>query len=160
MPTLTIITGRVVLGVVVAVAALGLAAGCGGGAASSTSVLLGEQGGSGQSGTATLTPQGSTTRVVIELSHPPAAPQPSHIHQGTCENPNPQPAFPLNNVERGTAETTVNASLKELQDSGDYYVNVHKSGAEIATVVACGDIAASGGGEDGRGGGRYGGGGY
>ena len=159
MPTPIMIARRVALGIVVAGAALGLAAGCGAGSASSTSVLLAEQGGSGQSGRATFTSEGRSTRVVVELSNPPAGPQPSHIHQGTCENPNPQPAFPLNNVEGGTAETMVNASLEELQDGADYYVNVHESEAEIESVVACGDIAASDG-ADKRGGGRYGGGGY
>jgi len=154
----TMIPRRVVLSFLVAVAALALAAGCGGSSASSTSVELSEQGGSGQSGRATLTSQGGTTRVVVELSNPPPSSQPSHIHQGTCENPDPQPAFPLNNVEGGTAETALNASLEELQDGADYYVNVHKSEAEIESVVACGDIAASGAGEDEGGGGRYGGG--
>ena len=160
MPTLSMICRKVVPGVVVAVTALGLAAGCGASEASSTSLQLGEQGGSGQSATASLRSQGSATTVVIELSNPPAVPQPSHIHQGTCENPNPQPAFPLDNVEDGMAETTVNASLEELQGDEDYYVNVHKSEAEIETVVACGDLAGSGGSEDESGGGRYGGGGY
>ena len=155
----TMIPRRVVLSVTVAVAALALAAGCGGGGASSTSVELSEQGGSGQSGRATFTSHESTTRVAIELSNPSAGPQPSHIHRGTCENPNPQPAFPLEIVVGGHAETTVNASLEELQGNKDYYVNVHKSEAEIASIVACGDIAASDA-ADKRGGGGYGGGGY
>ena len=30
--------------------------------------------------------------------------EPSHIHEGTCANPNPAPAFPLSNV-RDEAET-------------------------------------------------------
>jgi len=159
MSSPTMISRRVVLGVALAVAALGLTTGCGGGAASPTSVELGEQGASGQSGTATFTSEGSTTRVVVELSNPPVVPQPSHIHQGTCENPNPQPAFPLNNAEGGAAETTLNASLEELQNGADYYVNVHESEAEIESVVACGDIAP-GDAADKRGGGGYGGGGY
>jgi hypothetical protein len=37
----------------------------------------GEQNGSGQSGTVTLTADGEKTKVVIMLEHPPAAPQPS-----------------------------------------------------------------------------------
>lgn len=156
MPTPIMIPRSAVLGVVVAVATLGLFTGCGGAAASRTSVALAEQGSSGQSGTATFSSQGSSTSVVIELSKRPAGPQPSHIHRGTCENPNPQPAFPLENVVEGHAETTVDASLEELQDGEDYYVNVHKSGPEIETVVACGDIAASEGGEDERDGGPYG----
>ena len=153
MPTPIMTSRRVLLRSVVAVAAVGVAAGCGGNEASSASVPLREQGSSGQSGTATFTSQGSTTRVVIALSNPPAVPQPSHIHQGTCESPNPQPAFPLDDVEGGTAETTVKASLEALRGDEDYYVNVHKSAAELETIVSCGNLPD-------RGGGGYGGGGY
>lgn len=149
---------RVVLGAVMAVTALALAAGCGGNSASSISVQLSEQAGSGQSGTASFTSRESSTSVVIELSNPPAVPQPSHIHRGTCANPDPQPAFPLSDVEGGSAESLVVVSLEELRDGADYYVNVHESSAEIETVVACGDIAVSGGGDSGGGG--YGGRGY
>jgi hypothetical protein len=157
MPTLTAKTLKWgSLGVAVAVAALAVAAGCGGGT-NTMSVQLGEQAGSGQSGTATLSAQGSKTRVAIELSNPAAGPQPSHIHQGTCENPNPQPSFALSNVVNGRAETTVDASLDELQGDGDYYVNVHKSAAEIETVVACGDLAEGSGAGGGSGGGYVGG---
>ena len=147
---------RLLLGVAVAVAALGLAAACGGGE-DSASVQLSEQAGSGQSGTATFAAQGVKTTVTIEVSNPPAGRQPSHIHEGTCENPNPQPAFALSNVTDGKAETTVDVSLEELLSDGDYYVNVHKSLAEIETVVACGQIQEP---ADTGGGGGYGGGGY
>ena len=146
---------RLLLGVAVAVAALGLAAACGGGE-DSASVQLSEQAGSGQSGTATFAAQGEKTTVTIEVSNPPAGRQPSHIHEGTCENPNPAPAFALENVEDGRAETTVGVSLEELL-SGDYYVNVHESDAEIDTVVACGLIQEA---PDADGGGYGGGGGY
>jgi hypothetical protein len=146
---------RVILGVAATVAALGVASGCGGegGSATSAFVQLREQGGSGQSGTATLTAQGDKTTVAIELSGPAAGRQPSHVHQGTCANPNPRPAFPLTSVEEGRAETTVDVSLDELQGDKDYYVNVHKSDAEIETVVACGNLLESGGGQGGYGGG-------
>jgi len=157
MPTLTTKTlRRVLFGIALAIAALAVAAGCGGGERS-VSLQLSEQDGSGQSGTATLSAEGSKTRVAIELSNPAAGPQPSHIHQGTCENPNPQPAFALNNVEGGKAEITVDVSLNELQGDDDYYVNVHKSAAKIETVVACADIPEGGRG-GGGGGGGYGGG--
>jgi hypothetical protein len=146
---------RLLLGVAVVVAALGLAAACGGGE-DSASVRLSEQGGSGQSGTATFAAQGDTTTVTIELSNPAAGLQPSHIHEGTCENPNPQPAFPLDNVEGGKAETTVDVPLEELLSDGNYYVNVHESVAEIETVVACGQIQEPAGADEGGGGG-YGG---
>jgi len=159
VPTLIMKTParRLLLGVAMAVAALGLAAACGGGE-DSASVQLSEQGGSGQSGTATFAAQGDKMTVTIELSNPAAGRQPSHIHEGTCENPNPQPAFPLDNVEGGKAETTVDVSLEDLLSNGHYYVNVHQSEAEIETVVACGQIEEPAGADEG--GGYGGGGGY
>ena len=47
-------------------------------------VELAEQNASGQSGTATLSlGADGTVHVAIELSTPPADPQPAHIHEGT-----------------------------------------------------------------------------
>jgi hypothetical protein len=105
-------------------------------------VELGEQNGSGQSGTATLTPMGDgKTQVTIELSNPPADPQPAHIHKGTCAKLDPTPAFPLENVEGGSSETDVEVSLEDLQGAA-YAVNVHKSEADAGTYVACGEIGS------------------
>ena len=124
------------------------AAGCGGGdneAAGDGGITidLAAQGGSNESGKATLTPAGDgKVKVVVEAENAPGEPQPSHIHEGTCDNPNPQPKYPLANVEDGKAESTVNTTLDDLQ-SEDYYVNIHKSEADIATVVSCGDIPKS-----------------
>ncbi|MBI4259612.1 MAG: hypothetical protein HY658_03505 [Actinobacteria bacterium] len=95
---------------------------------------------SGQSGTATLTEEDGQTRVVLDLADSPAGPQPAHIHPGTCDELDPQPAYPLNNVENGSSDTTVNVSLEELRD-GEFAINVHLSGEEVQTYVACGEIA-------------------
>lgn len=105
-------------------------------------VTLSEQSGSGQSGTATLTAVGNQTRVTIQLSNPPAdTPQPAHIHPGTCANLNPKPQYPLNNVVNGTSETVVDVPLANLL-TGNFAINVHKSGQEISVYVACGNIPA------------------
>ena len=144
----------VVLSVLMAVLALAFA-GCGGDdeepAAETTTaatedapvtVDLSEQNGSGQSGTATLEPMsGGMTHVTIELSSPPADPQPAHIHSGTCAELG-DVVYPLTNVEGGSSETDVAASLEDLQGS-NYAINVHMSEADIWTYVACGDIATS-----------------
>lgn len=111
----------------------------GGGGGESVTVDLGEQSGSGQSGTATLTPTGDgQTMVSLELSNPPDVPQPVHIHSGTCEELG-DVVFPLTNLEGGTSETTVDVSLEELQ-SGEFAVNAHASEEDIQTYVACGNI--------------------
>ena len=80
-----------------------------GDSAKTITVKLDEQNGSGESGTATLTAEGSSTKVVLELENPASPdPQPAHIHPGTCAELDPTPAYPLTNVEGGNSETTVN----------------------------------------------------
>ena len=111
---------RIGFAVLLAVGALSLeAAGCGGddddegAGGEAVEVELSEQNGSGQSGTATLEPAGEgQTTVTLELSNPPDVPQPVHIHEGTCPELNPQPAFPLENLEDGASETTVDISVE------------------------------------------------
>jgi hypothetical protein len=131
---------------VIVLAILLLAAGCGGGGSKSgsneTTVTLGEQNGSGESGTATLTEEGDKTKVVVDLQGASStAAQPAHIHKGTCAKLNPVPEYPLSNVQSGKSTTTVNESLDELKDEA-YAINVHKSAADLKTYVACGDIGS------------------
>jgi hypothetical protein len=78
--------------------------------------------------------------VTLELSNPPDVPQPVHIHEGTCAELNPQPAFPLENLEEGTSETTVDISVEDLQ-SGEYAINAHASEEDVEAYVACGDVS-------------------
>ena len=106
------------------------------------SIDLGEQNASGQSGTATLSPNDDgTVHVSLEISNPPAEAQPAHIHQGTCAELDPEPAFPLESVVDGTSESDVEVSLQDLLDAVDgYAINVQKSDAEADVYVACGDI--------------------
>ena len=135
-----------------------VAAGCGGddgdeGSAAgdeSLTVQLSEQNGSGESGTATFTADGARTRVVIDISNGTSTPQPAHVHEGSCADLNPQPAYPLESVVDGKSTSTVSATLDELKGKA-YAVNVHKSDADLQTYVACGDVGGSGG-DDGSGG--------
>ncbi|MGH3091482.1 MAG: hypothetical protein ACRDOG_04015 [Gaiellaceae bacterium] len=138
---------RIGFAILLAVGALSLvAAGCGGdddegAGGEAVEVELSEQNESGQSGTATLEPAGEgQTTVTLELSNPPDVPQPVHIHEGTCAELNPQPAFPLENLEDGASETTVDISVEDLQ-SGEYAINAHASEEDVETYVACGDIS-------------------
>ena len=105
----------------------------------SATVTLNEVGGSGESGTATLTDNGDgTTTVEIQLEGAPTdVAQPAHIHEGDCGSGG-DIVYPLENVENGMSTSTVEASLDELV-SGDFYVNVHMSPEDIATTVACGE---------------------
>jgi Cu/Zn superoxide dismutase len=112
-------------------------------AADSTTVKLAPSNNSGESGTATLTKQGDKqTKVVVAVTGAPAgAPQPMHIHKGTCAKLDAKPAYPLSPVVDGKSETVVAASLDDLE-KGDYAINGHKSAKEVSTYVFCGDIKA------------------
>jgi Cu/Zn superoxide dismutase len=130
------------------IALLVLGAGCGGTSSSSASekvnsddvyVMLAEQNGSGESGTATLTPLGDRTRVVLELKGPVAPRQPAHIHEGSCDKLTPSPAYGLSDVESGASTTVVNAKLSDLR-RGSFAINVHESASAAGNYVACGDI--------------------
>ncbi len=103
-------------------------------------VDLAEQSESGQSGTATLEPAGEgMTMVTIDLENPGADPQPAHIHSGTCAELG-DVVYPLTNVEGGSSESEVAASIEDLQ-AGEFAINVHQSEADIGTYTACGEIS-------------------
>jgi Cu/Zn superoxide dismutase len=104
--------------------------------------LISSQNGSGESGTVVLTPQGDKTQVDVALAGAPSGiPQPAHVHTGTCSNLDPAPKYPLAPVKDGVSSTVVNASLASLTGGG-FAVNVHKSGDDIKTYVACGNLGA------------------
>jgi hypothetical protein len=126
---------------VLAFAAL-ILAGCGGDDELSGDVgmPLVAQNDSGQDGEATLSEVDSdTTRVVLELENPSVESQPAHIHRGSCENLDPTPAYPLENVVDGKSTTEVNVAVEDLVDKG-FAINVHKSAEEADVYVSCGDI--------------------
>lgn len=110
-------------------------------AADSATAKLSPQNNSGESGTATLTKAGDKqTKVVLDVKGGPSgASQPVHIHKGTCEKLDPKPAYPLSPVVNGKSETTVNASLDDLEKGG-YAINGHKSAQEVSTYVFCGNL--------------------
>lgn len=112
------------------------------GGSNEMTVSLGEQNGSTQSGEATLTAvDDSTTHVVISIGSGGETPQPAHIHKGSCDQLDPQPEHPLEDVVDGQSSTHLNVSLDELRD-GEFAINVHKSAAALETYVACGDIGS------------------
>jgi hypothetical protein len=102
-------------------------------------ITLATQNNSGVSGTATLTPMGSQTQVVIKVTGEPAgASEPDHIHVGSCPNVGAV-KYPLANVVNGTSTTTVNVPLSTLT-AGGYAINLHESAAKINVYIACGEI--------------------
>ena len=103
-------------------------------------VRLEAQNNSGQSGSATLFPEGDKTRVVIELLNaPPGVAQPAHIHLGSCDKLDKAPKWPLEEVKNGRSVTVVAASIDTIL-KGTSAINIHKSAADIQTYVSCGNI--------------------
>jgi hypothetical protein len=103
---------------------------------------LTEQNSSGQTGTLTLTEAtpGQTTAVLALTGGNFTEPQPAHIHEGTCPNPDAV-QFPLNDVVDGQSTTVLNMSIKDmLATFPNLAVNVHKSKAESKVYTACGDL--------------------
>ena len=109
-----------------------------GASAQDKKVDLKAQNNSNETGTATLTAEGNSTKVVLDVKGAEGT-QPTHIHKGTCAKLDPKPAFPLSPVVNGKSETTVKASLKDLT-SGEYAINGHKSAQDLKTYVFCGDL--------------------
>ncbi|HEY7030602.1 MAG TPA: hypothetical protein VH482_04695 [Thermomicrobiales bacterium] len=108
-------------------------------------VTLNELNDSGVSGTATLTDNGDgTTTVEIHVDGA-TGDHPAHIHQGTCDDLDPNPQYPLANIDaNGDSTTDVEVSLDDLLAS-PHAVNLHQSADNIGTYIACGNIEAAGG---------------
>lgn len=103
-------------------------------------IAMGAQNDSGEIGTAKLQPQGEgQTLVTLGLNNAPPNPQPAHIHRGTCDDLDPQPAYPLSEVINGISETVVDVSIEDLLKE-PHAVNVHKSKEEADVYFSCGNI--------------------
>ena len=106
----------------------------------SVTINLTAQNNSGQTGTAVLTADGASTKVVLTLSNAPG-PHPAHIHSGACPTPGAV-VFPLTSVTNGRSETTVAASIADILRA-PHAINVHKSPQEIPVYTACGNVTAA-----------------
>ncbi|HKJ91760.1 MAG TPA: CHRD domain-containing protein [Longimicrobiales bacterium] len=98
---------------------------------------------SGVNGAVTLTPQGDSLVVAVNVNGLPdgAGAYPSHIHQGTCASPG-QVVQPLNDVQAdsagdGHASTTVAMSV--LKQGQSHLVMVHRKDGSLAS---CADLPA------------------
>ena len=110
------------------------------------SVTFTELNDSGLSGTAELAARGKRTEVSMRINGV-VGENPTHIHTGTCDDLDPNPQYPLNNVELnttelvGTSDTVVDVPLDELL-STPHLILIHKSSEELNTYYACGNIVA------------------
>jgi hypothetical protein len=110
------------------------------------SVTFTELNDSGVSGTAELTARRQRTEVSMRVDGA-VGEHPTHIHTGTCEDLDPDPKYPLNNVELnttelvGTSDSVVDVPLEELL-STPHLILIHKSAEELDIYYACGNIVA------------------
>ena len=101
---------------------------------------LQEQNSSGISGTATLSPTSDgEVEVELEVDGSEGGPHPAHIHEGSCADLDPNPAFPLEDVVDGRSETTVSVDIADLT-LNEYAINVHESPENADVYVACADV--------------------
>lgn len=108
-------------------------------------VPLAAVGGSGVSGTATLTEDGGQTGVAVQLSgFQPNSAHSGHVHQGACDALGP-PVAPLQDVAAdasgaGTATSTV-AVPASVAMNGQHVIAYHeRAGEDIGAPVVCGAI--------------------
>ena len=116
---------------------------------SQVTVTMTAQNNSNEKGTAVLSQTDKGLVVTLSLTPAPSAPQPAHIHKGSCAKLDPAPAYPLQNVTAGTTQggmaagtsttTLTNVTLDQLT-KGQFAINVHKSTSDLKTYVSCGDI--------------------
>lgn len=93
-------------------------------AAEPVTVVLAEQNGSGQSGTATLNPMGEQTQVIISITRGVAeVALPARIYAGSCSGVGPV-VHSLRDVVNGQSSTIVNAPIEQLS-TGGLAINVH-----------------------------------
>ena len=104
-------------------------------------INMGALNGSKQNGTATVkgAPGGVWVKIAV-FNEPKGASEPAHIHMGTCQKGNPAPWKPLSNVVNGTSITTVKGVSVDQLKAGHYFLNVHKSAANLKTYVSCGNL--------------------
>lgn len=104
-----------------------------------TTFNLEEQNNSGQNGTVVLSEVGNQVQVTINLSNPNSAPEPAHIHIGSCPNPGAV-LHHLSDVVNGTSVTLLDTTLADLNARGALAVNIHKSAAESGIYYSCGNL--------------------
>lgn len=109
-------------------------------------VIFGELNESGISGFSTLTADGNQTVVRIQADGA-LGNHPTHVHQGQCDDLDPNPEIPLTNVQlpptglTGRSETTIDVPLKEIL-SEDRLILVHQSETDLNSYLACGNVVA------------------
>src|SRR5215207_5506503 len=91
----------------------------------------------------------SQTQAYVEISNAaPGGQHPWHVHRGQCGSDlgvlGPADDYPVLKVD-GDGEASADAELPlPMPVTGQYFVNVHASAANMGTIVACGNLAPPG----------------
>ena len=86
---------------------------------------------------------GSGVTISIEGATP-GAQHPWHVHVGRCGSNGAivgsvnYPVLQVGSDGRASANITINAALRENES---YHVNVHRSAADLATIISCGNLS-------------------
>ena len=88
----------------------------------------------------------SRSRAQVDIANAvPGGDHPWHVHQGQCGSNGPivGPATSYRSLEvNGDGKATATADLPvAMPTSGQYYINVHASANNMATIIACGNLA-------------------
>jgi hypothetical protein len=91
---------------------------------------------------------GGTTVEIRFAGGEPGATHPWHVHHGSCAQRGgivgePAEYPPLQVGTDGTATATALVEF-ELQEGQPFHINVHRSPAELGTIVACGELVETG----------------
>lgn len=106
-----------------------------------TTVTLGEQNKSSESGTAKLMEENGKVKVTLLLTGASkSVTQPTHIHVGACPEVGAV-KYPLTSAADGVSETVLDVTLAKLKSELPLAINVHKSEKEAKVYVSCGNLA-------------------
>ena len=130
---------------IVGVAVAGLAAATNGAFSPEWKTVLKPGAGSNITGTADVEAKDKATKAEISIKGATAGSElPWHVHSGKCGSNGPivgaataYPTIKVNKDGSGKAEAKLDMATPA---SGEYFVNVHKSAADLKTIVACGDL--------------------
>lgn len=108
------------------------------------SIKLASQNNSGQTGQVIFQEVGGQVKVsLVTTGGKFAAPQPAHIHVGSCPTPGAV-KYPLTNVSNGVSDTVLDVDLNTLIQLGPLAINVHKSETESGVYTSCGNLTVDG----------------
>jgi hypothetical protein len=109
---------------------------------------LAPQGGTSVAGAVTIEPgsSGTSTHAVVTITGgDPGVTYPWHVHSGKCGDNGgvvgQAPAYtPIKIGNDGNGKVDVTLPFA-IPDNGAYYVNIHKSATDMATIVSCGNLS-------------------